>query len=263
MHLPDGFVKLDLKFVEDITDGLTDLTQGNLNKMRVASIIDISLVDVPGIPVTVIFTGGCNFDCPYCQNAELIPMNSGEELSPSEIVSRVRGHLTDGYCISGGEPTIHRDLPDVLKALRDDGAGHININTQGSIPSTLEKCLPHIDSVWFDIKSTSDSYHKVARPQHEPWELITKSIELVLKSDVAFWPRTTYVGGLMSPSEIEGVMDFLSSIDFEGEYVIQNYIPSTGTRSDQVAEFTKPDIGEIENLLAQQRWDFKTRLEWR
>ncbi|MHA2191243.1 MAG: hypothetical protein ACXAAP_13520 [Candidatus Thorarchaeota archaeon] len=67
----------------------------------------------------------------------------------------------------------------------------------------------------------------------------------------------------MSPREIEGVMDFLSSIGFDGEYVIQNYIPSTGTRSDQVVEFRKPDIKEIENLLAQQRWDFKTRLEWR
>ena len=102
----------------------------------------------------------------------------------------------------------------VLKALRDDGAGHININTQGSIPSTLEKCLPYIDSVWFDIKTTSNLYHKVARPRNEPWELITKSIELAMKSDVAFWPRTTYVGGLMSPSEIEGIMDFLSSIGF-------------------------------------------------
>ncbi|MHA1936517.1 MAG: radical SAM protein [Candidatus Thorarchaeota archaeon] len=258
-----GLAIISTKFVEDIKDGITEWIRGNLNKMRVASIIDISLVDVPGIPVTVIFTGGCNFDCPYCQNAELISLSSGEDLSPSEIVARARGHLTDGYCISGGEPTIHRDLPDVLKALRDDGAGHININTQGSIPSTLEKCLQYIDSVWFDIKTISEFYHKVARPRKEPWERITKSIELVMKSDVAFWPRTTYVGNLMSPREIEGVMDFLSSIGFDGEYVIQNYIPSTGTRSDQVVEFRKPDIKEIENLLAQQRWDFKTRLEWR
>ncbi|MHA2374127.1 MAG: radical SAM protein, partial [Candidatus Thorarchaeota archaeon] len=102
-----GLAIISTKFVEDIKDGITEWIRGNLNKMRVASIIDISLVDVPGIPVTVIFTGGCNFDCPYCQNAELISLSSGEDLSPSEIVARARGHLTDGYCISGGEPTIH------------------------------------------------------------------------------------------------------------------------------------------------------------
>ncbi|MHA2177560.1 MAG: radical SAM protein, partial [Candidatus Thorarchaeota archaeon] len=79
--------------------------------MRVASIIDISLIDVPGIPVTVLFTAGCNMDCSFCQNAEIIPTESGQEMGIPDIVNKLTGNLTDGYCISGGEPTIHKDLP--------------------------------------------------------------------------------------------------------------------------------------------------------
>ena len=118
------------------------------HRMRLASIIDISLVDVPGIPVTVIFTGGCNFDCPYCQNATLIANDSGEETTPQQLVAQVRDFLSDGFCITGGEPTIHPDLPDHLKALRFEIGGHLNLNTQGSVPSVLEKSLPFLDSVW-------------------------------------------------------------------------------------------------------------------
>ena len=88
--------------------------------MRIASIIDISLVDVPGIPVTVLFTAGCNMDCSFCQNAEIIPLESGSEMVISDIVERVRGNLSDGYCVTGGEPTIHKDLPLLLKALKED-----------------------------------------------------------------------------------------------------------------------------------------------
>ncbi|TFF91459.1 radical SAM protein, partial [Candidatus Thorarchaeota archaeon] len=103
----------------------TDARVG-LDVMRLATIIDISLVDVPGIPVTVIFTAGCNFDCPYCQNAEIIPLDSGTEMTVEEIVKEAQGHLTDGYCITGGEPTIYKGLPEMLRALREEEK-HINL----------------------------------------------------------------------------------------------------------------------------------------
>ena len=142
--------------------------------MRLASIIDVSLVDVPGVPVTVLFTGGCNFDCPYCQNAELIPRKSGDDLAISEIVKRARGNMVDGYCITGGEPTIHKDLPDLLCALKEDGAEHVNLNTQGSVPDVLKECLPYLDSVWFDIKTTPNKYRQISRTRTNPWRRVKK-----------------------------------------------------------------------------------------
>jgi len=231
--------------------------------MRLASVIDISLVDVPGIPVTVIFTGGCNFDCPYCQNAELIPTDSGTEVTVEEVAEKARGHLTDGYCITGGEPTIHKDLPDLLKLLKADGDRHINLNTQGSVPSILERCLPYLDSVWFDLKTTPDRYPVIARTSGNPWTKVLKSVEILMASDVAFWPRTTYAGELMTPEEVSGVAQVLKEIGFEGEYVVQNYVHSSGVRDHEAANLSIPEQEDLDSVFDLLPDGVKMRLDWR
>ena len=231
--------------------------------MRIASIIDISLVDVPGIPVTVLFTAGCNMDCPYCQNAEIIPITSGEEMSIDEIGQRLRGHLTDGYCITGGEQTIQKDLPELLKTLRSEGSKHINLNTQGTVPDVLEKSLPYLDSVWFDIKAIPEEYCRVTRVEHDPWPRIARSIKLVLDANIVFWPRTTYVGGLTEPSDILRISEILREFGFEGEYVVQNFLKSSGTRKTDVEPFSEPDIDEPKSIINQIPEGIRLRFEWR
>lgn len=231
--------------------------------MRIASIIDISLVDVPGIPVTVLFTAGCNMDCPYCQNAEIIPTTSGEEMKIEDIVRQLRGNLTDGYCITGGEPTIQKDLPELLKELRSEGSKHINLNTQGTVPDVLEKSLPYLDSIWFDIKTIPEDYCKVTRVESDPWSRVEQSIQLILDSEISFWPRTTYVGGLTEPSDILGISELLSGLGFEGDYVVQNYIKSAGTREADVEGFTEPNLDEPKSVLNQIPKGIRLRFEWR
>jgi pyruvate formate lyase activating enzyme len=221
------------------------------------------LVDVPGIPVTVIFTAGCNMDCPYCQNSELIPTDSGVEMSVQEIVDKARGNLTDGYCITGGEPTIHSDLPVLLDHLRNDTHSHINLNTQGSIPKILEQCLPYLDSVWFDFKGPPDRYKEITRRKIDHWPRIQQSIELLLKSDVAFWPRTTYVGGIMTSTDIEKIMQTLAKLGFQGEYVVQNYVESTGIRLEETTSLKIPIREDIESLLDNTPSGISLRLNWR
>jgi len=231
--------------------------------MRIASVIDVSLVDVPKIPVTVIFTGGCNMDCGYCQNAEIIPLDSGTEMLIPDIVERVRGNLSDGYCITGGEPTIHKDLPLLLKALQADGAGHINLNTQGSVPDVLEKCLPYLDSVWFDMKTIPERYTEITRVKSNPWSRILKSIKLLIESDVSFWPRTTYVGQLMNADEIQRIANILHELGFQGEYLVQDFRKSSGTRESDASNFEEPQQNELESLLDTMPSGITLKLEWR
>jgi pyruvate formate lyase activating enzyme len=231
--------------------------------MRIASVVDISLVDVPKIPVTVIFTAGCNMDCSYCQNAEIIPLASGTEMSIPDIIHKVQGNLTDGYCITGGEPTIHSDLPELLCALREDGAKYINLNTQGSAPKVLEKSLPYLDSIWFDVKSTPERYMEITRVRSDPWPRILKSIQLIMQSKVAFWPRTTYVGKLMNKEEILKIAQMLVEIGYTGEYLVQNFLKSSGTREADVADFAEPDISELDSILNLIPNEINLRLEWR
>ncbi|MFW9953082.1 MAG: anaerobic ribonucleoside-triphosphate reductase activating protein [Candidatus Thorarchaeota archaeon] len=231
--------------------------------MRIASIIDISLVDVPGIPVTVIFTGGCNFDCPYCQNASLIPFSSGEEISPSDIVSKVTSFLTDGFCITGGEPTVHKDLPELLKILKTEVGGHINLNTQGSMPSALKDCLPFLDSVWFDLKTAPANYQKICRTKTDFWPKIYESMKLLISSDVAFWPRTTYVKNLINLQDIEEILRVLDSCGFEGDYVIQNYVQTSGVRETEAKHLERPSLDEIKDVYQNAPAGIRVKFDWR
>ncbi|MFW9927681.1 MAG: radical SAM protein [Candidatus Thorarchaeota archaeon] len=232
--------------------------------MRVASIIDISLVDVPGIPVTVLFTAGCNMDCSFCQNASIIPRNSGEIMLIPDIVGRLTGNLTDGCCITGGEPTIHKDLPELLKALRlEDESKHINLNTQGSVHSVLEQSIPYLDSVWFDIKTTPDRYCEVTRVKRNLWPIIQKSIQLLMESEVSFWPRTTYVGGLTRPVEILEISNLLLEMGYEGDYLVQNFKKSSGTREVEVAKYYEPDLEELHLVIDDFPSGINLKLEWR
>lgn len=229
--------------------------------MRIASIIDVSTVDVPGIPVTVLFTAGCNFDCPYCQNAQIIPLSSGSEMPVEAIVGKTHGSLSSGFCISGGEPTIHRDLPKLLKELKRARRGHINLNTQGSVPEVLEACLPHIDSVWFDIKAAPDRYQQVVRTPDNPWKAVHKSVEILLSSDVDFWPRTTYAADLMSPHDIREILRVLDAEGFQGEYVLQNYVRSLGTRRSEDSNLRAAKKEEVESLFSHLPSGITVRLE--
>ncbi|NHJ14602.1 MAG: radical SAM protein [Candidatus Thorarchaeota archaeon] len=231
--------------------------------MRVSSIIDISLVDVPGIPVTTIFTAGCNFDCAFCQNSGLIPLESGLIVEIDDIVQRASGHLSDGFCITGGEPTIHRDLPNLLKALKKTEPKHMNLNTNGSVPNVLDASLQYLDSVWVDIKTTPSNYMKVARTKQNPWVRVLQSITLIMDSDVAFWPRTTYVGGLTTPEDILGIIQLLDEMGFKGEYVVQNYISSVGVRQKDTTWFYNPPRSELDPVLKDLPKKISLRLEWR
>ncbi|MGY5854119.1 MAG: anaerobic ribonucleoside-triphosphate reductase activating protein [Candidatus Thorarchaeota archaeon] len=231
--------------------------------MRISTIIDISLVDVPGIPVTVIFTAGCNFDCPYCQNAEIIPSDSGTDLTIQEIIAKSVGHLSKGHCITGGEPTIQADLPQLLKELRAAGSGHINLNTNGTNPSILQQCIPFLDSVWLDLKTSPEKYNFVARTAHNHWSSVLKSINSLLNSDVAFWPRTTYAGSLMTPEDIEHIAKLLSNLGYKGKYLVQNYIESSGVRDEEISNLATPDRAELEYLEEMDFSGVEVVLEWR
>lgn len=231
--------------------------------MRVATTIDISLVDVPGIPVTVIFTGGCNFDCPYCQNASLIPMDSGEERKINDLVSQLTGFLSDGFCITGGEPTLQKDLPDFLQILKQRIGGHLNLNTQGSVPTILSKSLPYLDSVWFDIKASPIRYQEVCRTKYDPWKRVSESIDLIRESSVEFWPRTTFVGTLMSVDDIRDIVKYLHDTRFQGRYTIQNYVASTGVRKEEAEYLSVVSEAEVLTAIDSINPDFEVHLEWR
>lgn len=171
-------------------------------------------LDYPGLLVCTVFTVGCNFRCPFCHNRFLVTMQnfkeSGERQLPEEeffAFLKKRQGLLDGVCVTGGEPTLHLDLPEFLKKIKDLGY-RVKLDTNGTNPKMLAKLLERdlVNYVAMDLKTFLDGYLSVVlssrtSASRDPGsskydQAIRSSISLILKSEVAFEFRTTIVPGL-------------------------------------------------------------------
>jgi pyruvate formate lyase activating enzyme len=192
--------------------------------MVIAGIQKSSLIDFPGKVSCVLFLQGCNFHCPYCHNPSLVKIggNSGHLLPESMIydfLDRRRGFL-DGVVISGGEPTIHDDLIELLKKIKKMGYA-VKLDTNGSRPKVLEKLISEglLDYIAMDIKTSPFHYQPTFTGTCNP-ERILSSIRLIMESGVAFEFRTTCVKPLLDHGRMEAI---LSIIEGARLYVLQRF----------------------------------------
>lgn len=157
--------------------------------MRIAGIVKSSLIDYPQKASTVIFLGGCNFKCGYCHNPELLSLSEGdgrshEYIKEDELFSflQKRKRFIDGVCISGGEPTLNRELPELIAKIKGLGLS-IKLDTNGTNPTMLEELLGDklIDYVAMDIKGPAMKYQEIAG-NHVDLNIIKRSANLLIEA---------------------------------------------------------------------------------
>ena len=175
-----------------------------------------SLIDYPDRLATVLFTGGCNFRCPICHNADLVLRPGDLPAVPEpevwEFLAR-RAAVVDGVVLSGGEPTLQPDLLPFLRRLRERKMA-IKLDTNGYRPEVLEAVLAEglVDYVAMDVKAPPEKYGLLAgRPDVEVG-LIERSIDLLRGSDIAYEFRTTVVPGLLDEADVEAIARWLAGV---------------------------------------------------
>ncbi len=163
--------------------------------MKIGGFDKFSLIDYPNKVCAIIFTQGCNFRCPFCHNPELVlPEQFVEPIPFSEIENflKKRKGLLDAVEITGGEPTVQKDLLDVIKKIKDLGY-LIKLDTNGSHPEIIEKAIQEnlVDYFAMDIKAPLEDYSLVAGVKVDT-EKIKESIKLIMTAkDYEF--RTTAI----------------------------------------------------------------------
>lgn len=185
--------------------------------------MDISLVDIPDKITSVVFLAGCNFDCGYCINSSLKPLNSGKEMKPDVIAEQVTNLFADACCVTGGEPTMQRELPVLLMELRKRFK-YINLNTNGANPEVLKQCLPLVDSVYLDLKAAPHRYDEVCNVAGM-WDNVEKSLDLMISAKTQLWPRTTYAYPMIVADDIVSLANVLHMYGYRGDYIIQDCFP--------------------------------------
>ncbi|MDR1153851.1 MAG: anaerobic ribonucleoside-triphosphate reductase activating protein [Bacteroidales bacterium] len=209
--------------------------------MRIASLTRQSLVDWPGKVAAVVFTRGCNFRCGFCHNPSLVLpqlMNSEPDIPEKEIFDYLekRKDWLDGVVITGGEPTVHKDLDIFLQTIGKIGMA-IKLDTNGTNPEILESLFHRnlVDFVAMDIKTVLSEKHyaritpNISRVQVEK---MIRSVQLIRQSGAGYQFRTTVIPGIHSME----ITEQLTSRYRDDPYVFQPFKQSgiDGILSDYI-----------------------------
>ena len=162
--------------------------------MKIGGFQPFTLTDYPGHVAAIVFTQGCNFRCPYCHNARLLPIDRPKsELIPEAYVFdhlAKRRRQLDGLVITGGEPTIQGDLPRFIRKARRL-VPSIKLDSNGSRPEVIRRLLEEglLDYIAMDIKAPLDQYESVVRRPVDA-NTLQSSIDIIKNSGVPHEFRT-------------------------------------------------------------------------
>jgi pyruvate formate lyase activating enzyme len=133
-----------------------------LTDLRLGGLARLSTCDWPGELVATLFCQGCPWRCPYCHNTHLLCATAPAALTWDEALAFIetRSGLLDGVVFSGGEPTLQSALPEAIAAVRAMGF-KIGLHTAGPFPDRLERVLPLVDWVGFDVKAPFADYDRL------------------------------------------------------------------------------------------------------
>ena len=214
--------------------------------MKFGGIQKTSLLDFPDRISTILFTVGCNLRCPFCHNWRLVLEPKGPFLSEREALEilKSRKKYVDSVVITGGEPTLNQDLPVFLKKLKDEGF-MVKLDTNGFFPQTLKKCLPYVDYVALDVKTSLSKYKLLGA---EDISAYLESIELLKNGEVDYEFRCTVVPWFVDEEDIEEMGELVKGAKL---FVFQQFIPEDTLDESfrKVEPYTKEVILHFSKLM--------------
>lgn len=230
-----------------------------MNNIKISGIQKTSLIDYPDNISTVLFTQGCNMNCPYCHNPELISeTNKNNYLNLENLWDFLdkRAGLIDGVVITGGEPLIQESIYDLLVKIKEYGL-LIKLDTNGTNYYLLKKILDDnlADYIAMDIKGSIKDYGKFCGIKINKAIInnIEKSIELLINSSNIFTEmRTTVVPGMHNKNIIKKIAKRVSGID---KFFIQNFRPNKVNDPDfeEKRRFSEKELNEFKNILIEEK----------
>ena len=192
--------------------------------MKIAGVQKLTLLDFPGRVACTVFTPGCNFICPFCQNSRLV---LGAENEPCEdmeaffkFLSKRKGIL-DGVAITGGEPLVQKDIDAFIRRVRDMGF-QIKLDTNGSIPGVLKDLVLNglVDYVAVDIKNSPEKYALTSGCTPFMLEQVRQTVEFLKEGNVDYEFRTTVVKEFHEQPDFVKIGEWISGAE---RYFLQKF----------------------------------------
>ena len=192
--------------------------------MLIKGLQKLTLLDYPDKLACTVFLGGCNFRCPFCHNASLVRCDGEDRISTDEFFAFLESRRSrlDGVCVSGGEPTLNKELVDFIRRIKEMGF-LVKLDTNGSNPDILQQLIDEnlLDYVAMDIKGSRRGYYTAAGIE-DPLllSLVKHSVHILKEGRVDYEFRTTLVRELHAIEDFHDVGEWLQG---DSKYYLQTY----------------------------------------
>jgi len=216
--------------------------------MKFSGLQKISLVDYPDRIATVLFTPGCNLRCPFCHNWRIVvdPKPPFLQEETALKILEMRKKFIDTVVVTGGEPTMHKEIPKFLKKLKERGFT-VKLDTNGFYPQVLEECLPHVDYIALDIKTSLEKYPRLGAKDASP---LLRTIEILKTGKVEYEFRTTVVPTFVDDEDMYRIAELAKGTK---TFAFQSFIPEdTLDKTFQAIKPYKPEtIKKFANVIRE------------
>lgn len=220
--------------------------------MNISGFTKLTLIDYPKKIACIVFTQGCNYNCGFCHNSGLIKCQKSNLIKEEEIFSYLekRKNIIEGVVISGGEPTIQKNLITFIKKVKEMGF-LVKLDTNGSNPEVIKKILDEnlIDYIAMDIKNIFDEYNPIVNQKKVNIEKVKQSIEIIKGSNIDHEFRTTIMKNYHNIDKITKICEYLGK---EEKYFLQNFEDNNAVIDKSLISFTKDMLSNIQSILKEK-----------
>ena len=214
-------------------------------KMMIKGFQKLTLLDFPGKTACTVFTGGCNFRCPFCHNDLLVNMQDNAFYDESEIFEHLekRKNVIDGVAVTGGEPLLQKDIERFLYEIKEKGFA-VKLDTNGSFPEKLDGILQLglADYVAMDIKNCPEKYGETVGVKNFDIKPIEESMALLRNSGVEYEFRTTVTGNFHTIEDIEKLAKWIEGTP---KYFLQNFVDSGNLIDESCYGVTREEMKKM------------------
>ena len=236
--------------------------------MIIGGLQKFSLLDYPDNISAIIFTQGCNFRCHFCYNPMLVwpkfKVGKFKNISSSdntgEKIKKVypqfqedglfdflkqRQKKLNAVVITGGEPTIHKDLPEFIKKIRKLGF-KVKLDTNGTNSGMLKNLIDKklVDYIAMDIKGSLEKYAIITGVQPN-LNNIKKSIKIIMQSGLPYEFRTTIVPRLIEKKDIKKIGELIKGAK---KWYLQNFKSDINLVNDCFEKHKPYSLKEMEEM---------------
>lgn len=214
--------------------------------MKICGFQKMTMLDFPGKVACTVFTGGCNFRCPFCHNALLVTEIDNENtFDEDEIIAYLhkRKGIIDGVCITGGEPLLQKDIAEFLRKVKATGMP-VKLDTNGSYPEKLRELVSEglIDYIAMDIKNSKYKYPITVDIDDYDISKVDESIRFLMSDAVDYEFRTTVVKEFHTAEDIVAITEWIKGAK---RYFLQGFVDSGNLIGSGLSAYRPQEMVEI------------------